>query len=82
MARKKDIKDFEVPRPDEEVLEAEREDKKSTNTAFILMFPALILAVIAAYCAKSVAVSLLAVALALYEFIMTKKFIQDYYKNR
>jgi len=82
MAKRKEIEDLEVPKPDEETLEEEKQDKRSTKTAFILMFPALILAIIAAYCSKSIAVSLLSVALALYEFIMTKNFIQDYYRNR
>ena len=55
---------------------------KATNTAFILMFPALILAGMAAFSAQSILSSLLALALAVYQFLMLKKFIEDYYKNR
>ena len=56
--------------------------KKSTNTAFILMFPCLILAGMAAFLSRSIAGSILAVALGIYQFLMLKKFIEDYYKNR
>jgi len=56
------------------------EEKKATNTAFILMFPSLILAGIAVFYAKSIFMSFLAIALAFYEFLMLHKFIIDYYK--
>lgn len=56
-------------------------EKKATNTAFILMFPALILAGMAALYAP-VFGSLLAIVLALYQFLMLKKFIEDYYVMR
>jgi len=59
----------------------EQEEKRATNTAFILMFPALILAGMAALFAVSWYTKLLVVALAAYQFIMVKKFIQDYYKK-
>ena len=62
--------------------EAHKSDGKATNTAFILMFPAFILAGMAAYFAKSIVGSLLAVALGIYQFLMLKKFISDYYKMR
>ena len=65
------------------VVEPEKkEDDKATNTAFILMFPALILAGMAAFYATSVWASMLAIALAIYQFLMLKKFIGDYYKIR
>jgi hypothetical protein len=55
-------------------------NSKSTNTAFILMFPALILAILAA-AFSPVWGSLLAIALAAYQFLMLKKFIEDYYNK-
>jgi len=55
---------------------------KATNTAFILMFPCLILAGMAALYANSIAGSVLAIALGIYQFLMLKKFIEDYYKTR
>jgi len=63
-------------------LDDEKRLKKSTNTAFILMFPCLILAGMAAFLSRSIAGSVLAVALGVYQFLMLKKFIEDYYKNR
>jgi len=54
---------------------------KTTNTAFIIMFPCLILAGMAALYATSIAGSLLAIALGVYQFLMLKKFIEDYYKR-
>ena len=59
----------------------EQEEKRATNTAFILMFPALILAGMAGLFAISWYAKLLVLALAIYQFIMVKKFIQDYYKK-
>ena len=56
-------------------------DKKATNTAFILMFPALILAGMAGLFAISLWSKLLVIALSVYQFLMLKKFIQDYYKK-
>lgn len=55
-------------------------ESRATSTAFILMFPALILAGMAALFAP-VYGSLLAVVLAIYQFLMLKKFIEDYYRN-
>jgi hypothetical protein len=55
---------------------------KSTNTAFILMFPALILAGMAALYSATILGSLLAVALSIYQFLMLKKFIEEYYNMR
>lgn len=57
------------------------EDRRATNTAFILMFPALILAGMAALWALTIPAKLLVLALAIYQFLMLKKFIQDYYKK-
>ena len=56
-------------------------DNKATSTAFILMFPSLILAGMAAL-SSTVFGSLLAVSLAIYQFLMLKKFIIDYYNLR
>ena len=57
-----------------------KDSEKTTSTAFILMFPAFILAGMAALWAPLYG-SLLAVALAIYQFLMLKKFIEDYYKK-
>ena len=63
-----------------EMPEEKVEDQKSTNTAFILMFPSMILACIAAYYTPLIG-SIVAVALALYQFLMLSKFIKDYYRK-
>ncbi len=63
-----------------EIREEKAVDNKSTNTAFILMFPTMILASIAAYYAPLIG-SVVAVALALYQFLMMSKFIKDYYNK-
>ena len=57
------------------------EDRKATNAAFILMFPALILSGMAGLWAPTLAAKFLVIALAVYQFLMLKKFIQDYYKK-
>lgn len=75
MAKQKKIK-FEMKENIPNAIE-----QKATNTAFILMFPALILAGMAALYAPVVG-SLLAIVLALYQFLMLKKFIEDYYVMR
>ena len=54
---------------------------KTTNTAFILLFPSLILAGMAVYFATSIISSGFAIALAIYQFIMIKKFIEEYYNK-
>jgi len=59
----------------------EQEEKRATNTAFILMFPALILAGMAGLWAPTIWAKLLVIALGAYQFLMLKKFIQDYYKK-
>jgi len=56
-------------------------ENKSTSTAFLLMFPALILAGMAAL-GTTIFGSLLVVSLAIYQFLMLKKFIIDYYNMR
>jgi hypothetical protein len=58
-----------------------KEDQRSTSTAFILMFPSVILTALAVFYAPTI-IGLLAIALAIYQFLMSKKFIQDYYKIR
>jgi len=62
-------------------LEKIREDRRITNTAFILMFPALILAGMAGLWAPTIYAKFLVIALAFYQFLMIAKFIQDYYKK-
>jgi len=66
---------------DEEDEEEHKIESKATNTAFILMFPALILAGIAGLFAPTFPAKLLVIVLAIYQFLMLKKFIQDYYKK-
>lgn len=61
--------------------EDNRNERKSMNTAFILMFPTVILAGMAALYAP-VYGSLLAIALAVYQFLMLKQFITDFYRSR
>jgi len=61
--------------------EKTRLEQKATTTAFMLMFPALILAGIAVIYANVIYAKLLVVALVLYQFLMLKKFIEDYYKR-
>lgn len=68
-------------REKEEVELKQREERRATNTAFILMFPALILAGMAGLLSVSFYGKLLVIALALYQFLMLKKFILDYYKK-
>ena len=65
----------EIPTP------TEYDSSRTTNTAFILMFPTLILAGIAAI-NSTLPSGLLAIALAIYQFLMLKKFIEDFYRNR
>lgn len=61
--------------------EQERLEQKATTTSFMLMFPAVILAGIAAVSVQIFYIKILAIALALYQFIMLKKFVEDYYKR-
>lgn len=67
---KKELTDIEEPK-----------EQKVTNTAFLLMFPALIISGIAAFYAPLYG-SVLVLALTAYQFLMLKKFIQDYYRSR
>ena len=75
MPREIEEDEEEVPTP------TEYDSSRTTNTAFILMFPTLILAGIAAM-NSTLPSGLLAIALAIYQFLMLKKFIEDYYRNR
>ena len=59
----------------------EVKDSKTTKTAFILMFPALIIAAIASMYSP-LAMSVIVVALAVYQFLMLKQFIEDFYRGR
>lgn len=65
----------------EAIKQVKQEDTKATNTAFILMFPALILAGMAVVALSSFWLKILACALAIYQFLMLNKFIQDYYNK-
>lgn len=65
---------------DEKDENVNKSNDKATNTAFIIMFPSLIMAGFAAYFAP-LSVSIMAVALAAYQFLLLKKFIEDYYKK-
>jgi len=58
-----------------------KDDSKTTKTAFILMFPALIIAAIASMYSP-LAMSVIVVALAVYQFLMLKQFIEDFYRGR
>lgn len=55
-------------------------DRKITSTAFILMFPTLLLAGIAVYFSP-LGIGTLAVAITFYQFLMLRKFIEDYYRK-
>jgi len=84
--KKKDIKEAReaedvVYEAESRIEEEKARDNKATNTAFLLMFPALILAAGMAFWAPLYA-SLLAIGLAMYQFLMLKKFISDYYNAR
>jgi hypothetical protein len=55
-------------------------ENKETSTAFILMFPTFILAVLTAYFAPA-GIGIIGLAISIYSFIMIKKFISDYYNK-
>lgn len=55
-------------------------DKKITSSAFLIIFPTLVLAGIAAFYAP-MAVSIVSVIIAFYQFLMLKKFLEDYYRR-
>lgn len=61
--------------------EEEKETDKTVGTAFFLMFPALLTAGIATLGSTSLPVRGLIIALTFYQFLLLKKFIQDYYKR-
>lgn len=56
------------------------QERKTTSTAFILMFPALIIAAIATYYAP-LGASFISIAIAVYQFLMLRKFVEDYFKK-
>lgn len=55
---------------------------KETSTAFLTMFPTLIIGVLAIATTTNVGIALVIVALIIYQFLMQKNFIENYYKNR
>lgn len=65
----------------EENIEEKQTERKSTNTAFYLMFPTVILTASAMYYPPSLGEKLIYLALAIYQFLMLKKFIEDYYQR-
>lgn len=68
-----------------EEFERDREEymteRKATNTAFILMFPTLIMAMMGVIWSPLYG-AMITIALAIYQFLMLKKFIEDYYKKK
>lgn len=58
----------------------EKGESKRTNTAFILMFPSLIVSAMAIAWSPLWAAAT-AIALTVYQFLMLKKFIEDYYRK-
>jgi len=70
----------EIDKKEQKVKKKGVVESKATNTAFILMFPSLLITIIAVLSAVSY-VSLLAIGLAIYQFLLLKKFIEDYYKK-
>ena len=71
---------------EDELFTLEEEDKikseqKATSTAFILMYPSAILVGIVIWYASLIS-GMLALSLGVYQFLMLKKFIEDYYKGR
>lgn len=73
------MKEKKVLTEDEEL--KKKENDKMTGTAFLLFFPTLIIAVIGALATKSVWQSAVILALVIYQFLMSKKFIEDFYKR-
>lgn len=60
----------------------DRKDKKQTMTAFLLMFPSFIIALIAILASSSWLLSAISIALLFYQFAMTQQFIKDYWNSR
>jgi len=58
------------------------EEVKETNAAFLLMLPSVLTTCLAAYYVPTIIFKLVVVVLGIYQFVMLKKFIVDYYKNR
>lgn len=56
-------------------------EKKATQTAFILIFPSLIVAAIGIY-SSNAALAVVIVLLTIYQMLMTKNFIEDYWKKQ
>jgi len=64
-----------------EKTEEERLLSKETSSAFLTMFPTLIIAVLAIATTKIVWIALIIILLVIYQWIMQKKFLEDYYKR-
>jgi len=59
------------------------EEKKKTITAFLLMFPAVIIAFIAiGSTVQPIWLSAVIIALLILQFVLLEQFVKDYYKNR
>ena len=65
-----------------EIKERESPDeKKKTLTAFLLMFPSVIIAVVAMIISNApIWANFLIVGLIVYQFVLLQQFIQDFYK--
>ena len=66
----------------DEILKEESKEMstKATSTAFILMYPSVILTAIVIWYSE-IAMGILALSLGIYQFLMLKKFIEDYYRK-
>lgn len=59
------------------------EEKKKTITAFLLIFPSLIIGLMAIIAsAQPLGFNLLIVVLEIYQFILMQQFINDFYKSK
>ena len=56
-------------------------DRRMMTTAFLLMFPSFLIAMIATY-SSNLFLALVSISLALYQFALIKEFIKDYWKMR
>lgn len=67
----------------EDKKEMSKEEKKIMGTSFILLFPALIICILAIVFIPATLwwISLVIIALAIYHFLMLKRFVEDYYKK-
>jgi positive regulator of sigma E activity len=69
---------------EEKKKELSPEEKRVQQTTFILLFPFFIIGIFAILFIPGSLwwISLIIIALAIYGFLMLKKFVEDYYKRR